>query len=154
MADVWANSMACHPRATYCRLLPLGEFTVMIPELAEPHVTLQGVLIPSAILKIVFRHFIFFGFLMQFRLWRASDFVSLPIHLYRYNIGKYLRVCQNFSPRSVRGPRLINVNLGPPIISETTRARKLKLKTQLDVVKYSLLVQHFPARWRRRRRAP
>ena len=31
-----------------------------------------------------------------------------------------------------------NVNLGPPIISETTRARKLKLKALLEVVKYSL----------------
>ena len=56
-------------------MLPLGEFTVMIP---EPHATLQGavtwrsqchdratlhdVMIPSAILKIVFRN-IFFGFL-------------------------------------------------------------------------------------------
>ena len=62
MADVWANSIVCHPRATYlqhcrvlppgefngmssqshvshCRVLPLGEFTVMIP---EPHATLQG----------------------------------------------------------------------------------------------------------------
>jgi len=59
-ADVWANSMACHPWATghiagcchlvnsmlwsqsyvsHCRVLPLGEFTVMIP---EPHATLQG----------------------------------------------------------------------------------------------------------------
>jgi len=60
--------MACHPR-----VLPLGEFTVMIP---EPHATLQGavtwrnqchdratlqgVRIPSAILKIVFRHILFF----------------------------------------------------------------------------------------------
>jgi len=71
--------MACHPRATchiagaatwriqyhdlramsHCRVLPLGEFTVMIP---EPHATLQGVIIPSAILKIVFRHILFFGF--------------------------------------------------------------------------------------------
>jgi len=34
----------------------------------------------------------------------------------------------------------LNVNLGPPIILETTGARKLKLKTQLDVVKYSLRV--------------
>jgi len=34
-----------------------------------------------------------------------------------------------------------NVNLGPPIISETTRVRKLKLKTPLEVVKYLLLVQ-------------
>ena len=37
----------------------------------------------------------------------------------------------------------VNVNLRPPIISETTGARKLKLKTQLDVVKYSLQVQKF-----------
>ena len=41
MADVWANSMACHPRAKmpHCRVLPPGEFNVMIPEL---RVTLQG----------------------------------------------------------------------------------------------------------------
>ena len=31
-----------------------------------------------------------------------------------------------------------NVNLGPPKISETTGVRILKLKTQLDIVKYSL----------------
>jgi len=31
----------------------------------------------------------------------------------------------------------------PHIISETTGARKLKLKTQLDVVKYSLQVLYF-----------
>ena len=36
-----------------------------------------------------------------------------------------------------------NVNLGPPKISETTRARMLKLKRQLDMVKYSLCVQKF-----------
>ena len=41
----------------HCRVLPLGEFSVMIP---EPHVTLQGVRIPSAILKIVFRHILFY----------------------------------------------------------------------------------------------
>ena len=29
-----------------------------------------------------------------------------------------------------------NVNLGHPIISETVRARKFKLKIQLDMVKY------------------
>ena len=34
-----------------------------------------------------------------------------------------------------------NVNLGPPKISETTRARMLKLKTQLYIVKYSLYAQ-------------
>jgi len=84
MADVWGTSVACHPRATYhsahCTVLPLGEFTVTI---LEPHATLQGavtrrnqchdratgqgVRIPSAILKIVFRHILLFLFLMQFR---------------------------------------------------------------------------------------
>ena len=34
-----------------------------------------------------------------------------------------------------------NVNLGPPNIPENTTARKLKLKTQLHAVKYSLWVQ-------------
>jgi len=34
-----------------------------------------------------------------------------------------------------------NVHLKPPIISKTTAARKLKLKTQLDMVKYPLWVQ-------------
>jgi len=43
--------------------------------------------------------------------------------------------------------------VGPPSvnlckISETTRVRMLKLKTQLDIVKYSLWVQNFYARGR------
>jgi len=113
MADVWANSMARHPRATChtagcCHMANLiswfqsyvphrhlvNSFTVTIP---EPHATvqgivtwqnqchdratLQGVRIPSGILKIVFAIFYFFLFLMQFRLWRAAAFVSSPIHL-------------------------------------------------------------------------
>ena len=65
----WSQSYVSH-----CRVLPLGEFSVMIP---EPYATLQGavtwqnqcheqatsqgVIIPSAILKIIFRH-IFFCF--------------------------------------------------------------------------------------------
>jgi len=40
-------------------VLPLGEFTVMFP---ERHATLQGVRIPSARLKIVFCHILFFVF--------------------------------------------------------------------------------------------
>ena len=36
-----------------------------------------------------------------------------------------------------------NVNLRPPEISETTRARMLKLKILLDIVKYTLWVQKF-----------
>ena len=77
MAEVWANSVAMSPQShvSHCRVLPLGEFTVTIP---EPHATLQGavtwrnqchdratlqgVRIPSAILKIVLRHILFFGF--------------------------------------------------------------------------------------------
>ena len=48
---------------------------------------------------------------------------ATKLKLYSYmGIGKYLWVCPKFSA----------------IILETTRARKLKLKTQLDVVKYSL----------------
>jgi len=60
-------------------------------------------------------------------------------------LGRYLGVCQNFSARGV-GP--LNVNLGPPIISETIGARKFKLKTQLHVVKYSLRYKNLSARWR------
>ena len=57
---------------------------------------------------------------------------------------------KNYSARGVghrgdAGPP--NVNLDPPNISETTRARTLKLKTPLDMVKYSLWV-HFLARGR------
>jgi len=46
------NGMSSQSHVSHCRVLPLDEFTVMIP---EPHATLQGVRIPSAILKIVFR---------------------------------------------------------------------------------------------------
>jgi len=60
-----------------------------------------------------------------------------------YSIGKYLEVCQKFFRlRGVRGAQdHPNVNLGPPIISETTAAKKFKLQTQLNMVKYPLWVQ-------------
>jgi len=91
--------MLSQSHVPHCRVLPLGgEFTVVIP---EPHAilqgavtwrnqchdraTLQGVLIPSAILKIVFRHILFFVFFkIHFGLWRAAAFISSLIHLYRY----------------------------------------------------------------------
>ena len=94
------NGMSSQSHLPHCRVLPPGEFSVMNPELRvtlqgaatwwihcqkipEPHATLQGVRIPSAILKIVFSHILFlFLFLMQFRLWRAAAFVSSPIHLF------------------------------------------------------------------------
>ena len=51
------NGMSFQSHVSHCRVLPLGEFTVTMP---EPHATLQGVRIPSAILKIFFRHILFF----------------------------------------------------------------------------------------------
>jgi len=51
------NGMSSQSHVSHCRVLPLGEFTVTIP---EPHATLQGVRITSAIVKIVFRHILFF----------------------------------------------------------------------------------------------
>jgi len=64
------SSMLSQSHVSHCRVLSLGEFTVMIP---EPHAilqchyraTLQGVRIPSAILKIVFRHILFFCFCLK-----------------------------------------------------------------------------------------
>ena len=76
----WQSSQS---HVSHCTVLPLDEFTVMIP---EPHATLhaavtwrnqshdratfQGVRISSAILKIVFRNmlFIFLFVLVQFGL--------------------------------------------------------------------------------------
>jgi len=67
----------------HCRVLPLGEFTVMIPQpdatlqvavtwrnQCHDRATLQGVIISSAILKVVFRHILFylFFFKLQFGL--------------------------------------------------------------------------------------
>ena len=58
------NGMSSQSHVSHCRVLPLGEFTVTIP---EPHVTLQGARILSTISKIVLRHMLF-CVLMQFRL--------------------------------------------------------------------------------------
>jgi len=65
-------------------VLPPGELNGAVTWRNQCHdrATLHGVIIPSAILKIVFRHFFYFsGFSMQFGLWRAAAFVSSPIHL-------------------------------------------------------------------------
>ena len=133
MADVWANSMACHPRATchiagcchlansmswsqsyvsHCRVLPLGEVTVMIPHDSTCHIAGCSHLAKSmswscrvAGCNNSFRHienrfstyFIFFCFLMQFGLWQTAAFVSSPIHLlyqWRYTV---MRARLNYS---------------------------------------------------------
>ena len=51
------NGMSSQNHLPHCRVQPLDEFTVTIP---EPHATVQGVRIPSPILIIVFRHILFF----------------------------------------------------------------------------------------------
>ena len=82
---------------------------------------------------------------------------ATKLKLYSYiGIDKYLGEWGEFFPlRGVRGAQGPLMQLWDPhIISETTRARKLKLKTQLDVVKFSLRVQYFSARWRPRGAAP
>jgi len=105
MADVWANSMACHPRATYhiagcchlvnslsrfqstchiaiCRVQSPNEINVVI----VPHCRCKSVvslLYKTSILHIEnhFSPYFIILFSMQFRLWRAAAFVSSPIHL-------------------------------------------------------------------------
>ena len=89
------NGMSSQSHVSHCRVLPIGEFTVTIP---EPHATLQGAVTwrnqyhdratlqgKNSIRHIKNRfspYFILFLFLMQFRLWRAAAFVSFPIHLF------------------------------------------------------------------------
>jgi len=68
------NSMSSQSHVSHCRVLPLAEFTVTIP---EPHATLQGVRIPPYLKSF----FAIFFVLMQFGFWWAADFVSSPIHL-------------------------------------------------------------------------
>ena len=72
---------------------------------------------------------------------------ATKLKIYNYiDIGKYLRAYQNFYarvPPGSAGPP--NVNLGPPNIPKSTRARMLKLKTPLDILTYSPGVQkEFP----------
>jgi len=64
------SGMWSHSHLPHSRVLPLGEFTVMIP---EPHATLQSVIILSAILKIVCCHILFFLFFFCFKqVWALS----------------------------------------------------------------------------------
>jgi len=67
------------------------------------------------------------------------------LKLYSYiGIGKYLGVCPNNSARGRPGGAApANVNLGPSYYLGNYKSRKLNLKTQLDVVKYSLWLQKF-----------
>ena len=70
---------------------------------------------------------------------QSSEGETLQVYRYRQVLGGMSKFFRQGHPGGGAGP--LNVNLRPPIISETTGARKLKLETQLDVVKYSLRVQ-------------
>jgi len=73
------------------------------------------------------------------------------------NIVKYSLRVQNFFRygRVQGGTGSRNVNLDTPKISETTRARMLKLKTQLDIVEVlALCKKNYPLGASRGRRAP
>jgi len=64
----------------------------------------------------------------------------------------YVKICPLGGIQGAQGPLMQIWDFH--IISETTGARKLKLKTGLDVVKYSLRVKYFFARWRPRGAGP
>jgi len=90
------NGMSSQSHVSHCRVLLFGEFTVMFPEphatlqdavtwrnQCHDHATLQGVRIPSAILKIVFCNILFFsGFLNVVWPLMMVAFISSPIHLF------------------------------------------------------------------------
>ena len=72
------HGMSSRSHVSHCRVLPLGEFTVMIPKPRLCHVAGCN----NSIRHIENRfspYFIYF--LMQFGLWREAAFVSSPIHL-------------------------------------------------------------------------
>jgi len=61
---------------------------------------------------------------------------------------------KNFSARGVQGAQGPRVNLGPPNVSESRTARKLKLKTALGIVTDSPREKKFPLEAYRGHRAP
>ena len=97
MADVWANSMACHPRDTYhiagcCHLVnSLSRFQSHMPHCRCSHLAksvswschIAGRKNSIRHIENRFSPYLFFLFIMQFRLrlWRAAAFVSSPIQL-------------------------------------------------------------------------
>ena len=82
------NDMSSHSQnyMPHCRVLPPGEFNVIIP---EPHAILHGERIPSAILKIVFAVFFYFIFVLLMLLGFGE--LRLPYRL-RYTCYVRLRL--------------------------------------------------------------
>jgi len=95
------HGMSSQSHVSHCRVLPLGEFTVMIP---EPHATLQGVIIPSAILKIVFRHILFYFCFFKGSSGFDERRLSYRLRYTCIGIGKYLGcMCQDFPLGGIQG---------------------------------------------------
>jgi len=97
ITDVCANSMVYHPRATY-HIAGCSHLTKSMSW--SCHIT--GC--KNSIRHIENRfspYFIFFLFLMQFRLWRAAAFVSSPLHLFYWCCPSVrLSVCEQDSSRT------------------------------------------------------
>jgi len=76
------SGMSSQSHVPHCRVLPPGEFNVMIP---EPYATLQGERIPSAIKSFFAVFYCFFVFLMQF----GGAFFGTQCSVYRrkYNLN-------------------------------------------------------------------
>ena len=96
MADVWANLMACHPRATChtaecCHLANSMSWSCHIAGCK------------NFICHIENSFSTYFFVLMQFRLCRAAAFVSSPIHLSSVSIVIFFSfVCRHCMPVFVR----------------------------------------------------
>jgi len=94
MADIWSNSVACHPRATYhiagcCHLVnSLSRFQSHISGCSHLAKSVSWSCHIAECKNFIchienrFSPYFIFLFLMQFRLWRVAASVSLPIHLF------------------------------------------------------------------------
>ena len=78
--------------------------------------------------------------------------LKTQLHIVKYSLWVKKISPLGWRPGGVGPP---SVDLGPPNMSEHTRARKLKLKMPLDIVKYSPRYKKFSARGRTKgHRAP
>jgi len=97
--------MSSQSHVSHCRVLPLGEFTVVI---SEPHATLQGVI---AILKIVFHHiFLFFKCSLSFDERRLS--YRLVTHLFKNWFDDSVPINTDVGFGGLN-PKNTNMGLGP-----------------------------------------
>jgi len=107
MADVWANSITCHPRAT-CHIAGCSHLAISMSwsrHIAGCNLKLCNNSIPH-IENGFSPYFILFLFFNAVWVWQAAAFVSSPIHLYRYR--QVLGCDKIFALGGVRGRRARN----------------------------------------------